>query len=287
MSDIKINMIYNRYPWKKPDEINEITVNGVKYPIGHLDVDSRWDLQIFLKYYDLKHRGGNNDDVLSKQEQKAVDIAELEKIIYYNPRVASNEKTPLDILEKIAAYKGENRQLLMTYLANNRQITTNKKIMNTLKASAAAVARQETPSTKEVIPGEDFVTKKLGIDVDIKCLYDKDGKLTKTGQELQKNIGFKRINDNEANFYGYKTLFVGFVISYPPPKLRSRIPISSPFVYRFKNDNVKKIKFESTLSSPIFNPKNITIKFLGEEDKITGARKLLNEITVYETDFKE
>lgn len=129
MTDIYINDVYNRSPWiKRWDETIEIVVNGVKYPIEHLDVDSRWDLRVFLKRYDYKVNGGNNDDVLSENEQKKVDITELEKIIYYNPRVAHSTKTPPDILKKIALYRGEGYKNLHQYLLGNARIKEDPKI---------------------------------------------------------------------------------------------------------------------------------------------------------------
>lgn len=132
MSDINIGKVYNRsiltLLGKRPDEINEIVVNGVKYPIGHLDVDSRWDLQVYLKRLDYKVNGGNNDDILSEDEQKKVNTTELEKIIYYNPRVAHSTKTPPDILKKIALYRGEDYKSLHQYLFGNARIKEDPEI---------------------------------------------------------------------------------------------------------------------------------------------------------------
>lgn len=94
MSDFYINSVYNRPIFKEEGQTFEITINGIEYPIGHLDKDELFKLRNFLKKYDVKNKSGVNDNILSEEEQKMVNIRELKKIIY-NSRTRPKTKNKI------------------------------------------------------------------------------------------------------------------------------------------------------------------------------------------------
>jgi len=122
---------------------------------------------------------------------------------------------------------------------------------------------------KEVICGGDFVTKKLGIPVDINCLYyEKQGYLTAIGEEVRRYCGFKQINDNEALFYGKEIQ----VIPHPSgiPGLLQAKSIRT-FEYKINKNDIGKIYFEENkqpldpLNSRFESKDSITVKFFDKK----------------------